>query len=92
MWSLLFYDQDVDFGNVMTTVHSVESSAEERLSIRRVSYIGRLAVFLWSGGDVAQFSFARWIPDNVSVSLCSVPPVGQARVSTIVSGVWKTVD
>ena len=76
----------------MTTVHSVESSAEERLSICRVSHMGHLAMFLCSGGDVAQFLFARWIPDNVSVSLCSVPPVGQARVSTIVSGVWRTAD
>ncbi|KAL0945419.1 hypothetical protein HGRIS_000911 [Hohenbuehelia grisea] len=26
--------------------------------------------------------FTRWIPDNVSVSLCSVPPIGQTRAAT----------
>jgi len=26
--------------------------------------------------------FVEWIPDNVSVSLCSVPPVGQAQAAT----------
>ncbi|KAK7461878.1 Tubulin beta-2 chain [Stygiomarasmius scandens] len=26
--------------------------------------------------------FAEWIPDNVSVSLCSVPPVGQKQAAT----------
>lgn len=29
--------------------------------------------------------FVEWIPDNVSVSLCSVPPVGQARSATCLS-------
>ncbi len=24
--------------------------------------------------------FCRWIPDNVSVTLCRVPPVGQVQV------------
>jgi len=27
-------------------------------------------------------AFVEWIPDNVSVSLCSVPPVGQVRAAT----------
>jgi len=27
-------------------------------------------------------TFVEWIPDNVSVSLCSVPPVGQVRSGT----------
>ena len=26
--------------------------------------------------------FVEWIPDNVSVSLCSVPPVGQMQAAT----------
>jgi len=26
--------------------------------------------------------FVEWIPDNVSVSLCSVPPVGQTQAGT----------
>ena len=26
--------------------------------------------------------FCRWIPDNVSVSLCSVPPLGQVQAAT----------
>jgi len=29
--------------------------------------------------------FVEWIPDNVSVSLCSVPPVGQIRSATCLS-------
>jgi len=61
----------------MTTVRSVKPPAEERRSFRRVSGIRSLTLLhrlIWV--------LDRWIPDNVSVSLCSVPPVGQARVST----------
>ena len=29
--------------------------------------------------------FVEWIPDNVSVSLCSVPPVGQTQAATCLS-------
>ena len=30
-------------------------------------------------------AFVEWIPDNVSVTLCSVPPVGQTQAATCLS-------
>ena len=38
------------------------------------------AVFDLQRKNSAQF--VEWIPDNVSVSLCSVPPVGQTQAAT----------
>jgi len=36
--------------------------------------------------------FVEWIPDNVSVSLCSVPPVGQTRSATCLSNSTSIQD
>jgi len=55
----------------------VEPQAKEFSLFRRVSYV-HFAIALPAHLE------RRWIPDNVSVSLCSVPPVGQtqARAAT----------
>ena len=59
------------------TVHCPPATAEELSSLRRV--IANFYRFLC---PVLMVSSRRWIPDNVSVTLCSVPPVGHKQAAT----------
>jgi hypothetical protein len=62
---------------VIFTVHSTPATAKELESLCRVTMTTLVLL-----AHTLMAPLNRWIPDNVSVTLCSVPPVGQKQSAT----------
>jgi hypothetical protein len=66
---------------VLSWIRTTDAGAELGHAVATEEFESLCGVRNSSGLAEVLLTHSRWIPDNVSVSLCSVPPVGQPQAA-----------